>query len=70
MNLAPNIKAVTFKERGRSDIYNNMKITCGAAVKTLVSLTAYIENLTVVNAGRDIDLKRALLRNASSATAL
>ena len=70
MDLAPNIKAVTFKERVRSDIYNNMKITCGAAVKTLVSLTAYIEDLTVVNAGRDIDLKRALLRNASSAAAL
>ena len=70
MDLAPNIKAVTFKERVRSDIYNNMKITCGAAVKTLVSLTAYIEDLTVVNAGRDIDLKRALLCNASSAAAL
>ena len=70
MNLAPNIKAVTLKERVRSYIYNNMKISCRAAVDALVSLTTDIENLTIINTCRNIHLKRALLCDASSATAL
>ena len=70
MNLAPNIKTVTLKERMRSYVDNNMKIACRAAVDTRVALTADIENLTVINSCRDIDLKRTLLCDATSATAL
>ena len=70
MDLAPNVKAVTLKERMRSYVDNYMKIACRATVDTLIALTADIENLTVINSCRNIHLKRTLFCDATSATAL
>ena len=70
MNLTLNVEAVTLEERMRSDIDNNMKVARRAAVDALVALSADIEDLTVVNTCRDIDLKRTLLCDTSSAAAL
>ena len=59
--IAPDVKAVALKERMRTDIDVDSQIADRASVDSGVALSAHVQRLSVVNAGRDIDFNGCIL---------
>ena len=68
--VIPDVIALAFKERVRSDEHGHMKIAGGTSVRAHAALAAHGDDLSVVDTGGDIHLEFTALGHTSAAAAL